>query len=109
MKQAIGVSLCVSRAIQEVMTALEKNPVPKPKRPPYPNYGKKKRITTESGAEHECSRLREEPAARPPGRSRAVQQDGALQSMPALAAMLESSPARVPYRSRPRLFMPRIR
>jgi len=50
MKQAIGVSLCVSRAIQEVMTAPEKNPVPKPKRPPYPNYGKKKRITTESGA-----------------------------------------------------------
>jgi tricorn protease len=40
----------LERAIQEVMAALEKNPVPKPKRPPYPNYGKKKRITTESGA-----------------------------------------------------------
>jgi tricorn protease len=40
----------LERAIQEVMAELEKNPVPKPKRPPYPNYGKKKRITTESGA-----------------------------------------------------------
>jgi tricorn protease len=38
----------LERAIQEVMAALEKNPVPKPKRPPYPNYGKKNRVTTES-------------------------------------------------------------
>jgi tricorn protease len=38
----------LERAIQEVMAALEKSPVPKPKRPPYPNYGKKSRVTTES-------------------------------------------------------------
>ncbi|MGH9314880.1 MAG: PDZ domain-containing protein, partial [Vicinamibacterales bacterium] len=35
----------LERAIQEVMAELAKNPVQKPKRPPYPNYGKK-RITS---------------------------------------------------------------
>ncbi|MNC91095.1 hypothetical protein D3C83_72910 [compost metagenome] len=28
----------LERAIQEVMSELEKNPAPKPKRPAYPNY-----------------------------------------------------------------------
>jgi tricorn protease len=32
----------LERAIQEAMAALEKNPVPKPKRPTYPNYHKKR-------------------------------------------------------------------
>jgi hypothetical protein len=28
----------LERAIKEVMAALEKNPIPKPTRPAYPNY-----------------------------------------------------------------------
>jgi tricorn protease len=31
----------LERAIREVMTALEKNPLPQPKRPAYPNYHKR--------------------------------------------------------------------
>ena len=38
----------LERAIKIVMTELEANPVPKPKRPAYPNYHKKKITTTGS-------------------------------------------------------------
>jgi len=38
----------LERAIKEVMAALEKNPVVKPKRPAYPNYHNKKATTTSS-------------------------------------------------------------
>jgi tricorn protease len=36
----------LERAIAEVMAELKKNPVPKPKRPAYPDYHKKKKTTT---------------------------------------------------------------
>src|SRR5262245_21663963 len=35
----------LEKAIQVVMAELEKNPVPKPKRPPYPNYNQKPNTT----------------------------------------------------------------
>jgi tricorn protease len=38
----------LERAIKEVMAELEKNPVKVPKRPAYPDYHKKKKITTTS-------------------------------------------------------------
>jgi tricorn protease len=38
----------LERAIKEVMAELEKNPVKKPKRPPYPDYHGKKKTTTTS-------------------------------------------------------------
>ena len=40
-----GIDPQLERAIKTVMTELETNPVPKPKRPAYPDYHKKK-ITT---------------------------------------------------------------
>jgi tricorn protease len=39
----------LERAIKIVMTELESHPVPKPKRPPYPDYHKKKKMTTSGG------------------------------------------------------------
>ena len=38
----------LERAIAEVMTELKKNPVPKPKRPAYPDYHNKKKTSTTS-------------------------------------------------------------